>query len=66
LKREGSSHRDKETASATNRLVDNTTFSKYSLKAFIPAFRVLRIGVIQDVPEEIDMESIHRHIVIAP
>ncbi|KYN12367.1 hypothetical protein ALC57_15482 [Trachymyrmex cornetzi] len=50
------------TALAANRLVDNSTFSKYNLKTFIPAFRVLRVRVIQDVLTEIDLESVLRHI----
>lgn len=50
------------TALVANRLVDNLIFSKHNLKAFIPAFRVLRVGVIQDVPIEIDLENVFKHI----
>ncbi|XP_018367604.1 PREDICTED: dentin sialophosphoprotein-like [Trachymyrmex cornetzi] len=51
-----------KSATAANRLVDNPTFSKHNLKAFIPAFRVIREGVIQDEPVELELEYIHRHI----
>ncbi|KYM84356.1 hypothetical protein ALC53_05449 [Atta colombica] len=51
-----------KTASAANRLVDDPTFSKHNLKAFIPAFRVLRVGVIQDIPLEIDMENLYQSL----
>ncbi|KYN10140.1 hypothetical protein ALC57_17735, partial [Trachymyrmex cornetzi] len=51
-----------KSATAANRLVDNPTFSKHNLKAFIPAFRVIREGVIQDVPVELALEYIHTHI----
>ncbi|KYQ60094.1 hypothetical protein ALC60_00863 [Trachymyrmex zeteki] len=43
---------------AANRLVENTIFPKHNLRAFIPAFKVLRTGVIQDVPTQIDDETL--------
>ncbi|KYN28483.1 hypothetical protein ALC57_02095 [Trachymyrmex cornetzi] len=51
-----------KSAAAANRLVDNPAFPKHNLKAFIPAFRVLREGVIQDVPTELELDYIRRHI----
>ncbi|EGI68644.1 hypothetical protein G5I_02671 [Acromyrmex echinatior] len=51
-----------KTVLAANRLIDNPIFSKHNLKAFIPVFRVLRVGVIQDVSIEIDLEAVLRHI----
>ncbi|KYN19743.1 hypothetical protein ALC57_07896 [Trachymyrmex cornetzi] len=47
-----------KTATAANRLVENSIFPKHNLRAFIPAFKVLRTGVIQDVPQEIGLESL--------
>ncbi|KYN17408.1 hypothetical protein ALC57_10309 [Trachymyrmex cornetzi] len=43
---------------AANGLVTNNIFQKHNLRAFIPAFKVLRVGVIQDVPTQIDDESL--------
>ncbi|KYN16963.1 hypothetical protein ALC57_10786 [Trachymyrmex cornetzi] len=51
-----------KSATAANRLVDNPAFTKHNLKAFIPAFRVLREGVIQDVPTELELDYIRRNI----
>ncbi|KYN13609.1 hypothetical protein ALC57_14200 [Trachymyrmex cornetzi] len=51
-----------KSATAANRLVDNPAFTKPNLKAFIPAFRVLREGVIQDVPTELQLDYIRRNI----
>jgi len=36
-----------KTAMGVNRLVENSTFAKYNLRAF----KVLRTGIIQDVPQ---------------
>ncbi|KYN01806.1 hypothetical protein ALC62_07394, partial [Cyphomyrmex costatus] len=46
------------TATGANRLVENSIFAKHNLKAFIPAFKVLRTGLIQDVPQQFDLDTI--------
>jgi len=35
---------------AVNRLVDNKFLSTHKLKAFVPSHRILRTGIVQDVP----------------
>ena len=53
-----------KTASVANRLVEITIFPKYNIISvfhlciFIPAFMVLRTDVIQDVPQQIDLETL--------
>ncbi|KYQ46994.1 hypothetical protein ALC60_14007 [Trachymyrmex zeteki] len=51
-----------KSATAANKLVENNIFPKHNLRAFIPAFKVLRTGVIQDVPQEIDLETLKESI----
>ncbi|KYQ52361.1 hypothetical protein ALC60_08524 [Trachymyrmex zeteki] len=51
-----------KTPSAANKLVENPIFPKHNLRAFIPAFKVLRTGVIQDVPQQIDIDSLRSHL----
>jgi len=38
------------TYEAANRLVFNSLFSSYNLKAFIPSHHVLRLGIVRNVP----------------
>ncbi|KYM94553.1 hypothetical protein ALC62_14810 [Cyphomyrmex costatus] len=49
-------------AITANRITENPTFAQHNLRAFIPAYKVLRIGVIQDVPVEIDLETLRSNI----
>ncbi|XP_018397608.1 PREDICTED: uncharacterized protein LOC108775675 [Cyphomyrmex costatus] len=51
-----------KSASAANRLVENQAFPQNDLKAFIPAYKVLRTGIIQDVPQQIDIDNIKEDI----
>jgi len=41
-------------AMGLNCLVENFTFAKHNLRAFIPAFKVFRTGIIQDVPQQLE------------
>lgn len=43
---------------AANRLVSNIELSKHKLKAFIPSYRTLRTGIIKDIPQNIEIESL--------
>ncbi|KAG5336735.1 RTJK polymerase, partial [Acromyrmex heyeri] len=45
-------------ASAANNLVQNNVLAKHNLKAFIPLHRIMRIGIIKDVPQEIDVNTV--------
>ncbi|KYM95817.1 hypothetical protein ALC62_13526 [Cyphomyrmex costatus] len=47
---------------AANNLVTNNSLAKHNLKAFIPLHRVLRTGIIKDVPQEIDVEKIQESL----
>ncbi|XP_011685485.1 PREDICTED: uncharacterized protein LOC105448537 [Wasmannia auropunctata] len=46
------------TAAAANRLASNPDLANYNLKAVIPNYRVLRTGIIRDIPQEFDVEEI--------
>jgi len=41
-------------ASTANKLIDNPILEKKNLKAFIPAYRTLKIGIIKDVSQLIN------------
>jgi len=45
-----------------NRLVDDKSLSSYNLKAFIPAYRVLRCGIVRDVPQDITADVLKESI----
>ncbi|KYN22472.1 hypothetical protein ALC57_05123 [Trachymyrmex cornetzi] len=49
-------------ANAANKITENPAFSQHNLRAFIPAYKVLRTGVIQDVPIKIDLETLRSSI----
>jgi len=46
-----------KTATGANRLVENSTFAKHNLRAFIPAFKVFKTGIIQDVPQQLELDT---------
>ncbi|KYN07217.1 hypothetical protein ALC62_01817 [Cyphomyrmex costatus] len=54
---------DLKTASAANNLVKCSLLQNHNLKAYIPTYRTLRIGVIRDVSIDIDDEMAKRHLV---
>ncbi|KYM97368.1 hypothetical protein ALC62_11973 [Cyphomyrmex costatus] len=43
---------------AANNLVNNNALAKHNLKAFIPLHRVMRTGIIKDVPQEVDVKAV--------
>ncbi|KYN04632.1 hypothetical protein ALC62_04504, partial [Cyphomyrmex costatus] len=49
-------------AAGANRLIENQIFPQNDLRAFIPAYKVLRTGIIQDVPQQIDLDTIKEGI----
>jgi len=49
-------------ASAANKLINNPILEKENLKAFIPAYRTLRIGIIKDMPQHIDNDGIQEYL----
>jgi len=49
-------------ANTANRIMKNPIFAQHNLRAFIPAYKVLRTEVIQDVLVEIDIEIIRSNI----
>jgi len=46
------------TLDSANRLISNEQLSVYKLKAFIPLHRVLRTGIIRDVPQDVTLEML--------
>ncbi|EGI58026.1 hypothetical protein G5I_13900 [Acromyrmex echinatior] len=44
--------------SAANNLVQNNVLAKHNLKAFISLHRIMRTGIIKDVPQEIDVDTV--------
>jgi len=49
-------------ANTANRIMENPIFAQHNLRAFIPAYKVLRTEVIQDILVEIDIEIIRSNI----
>ncbi|KYN06615.1 hypothetical protein ALC62_02433 [Cyphomyrmex costatus] len=49
-------------ALAANRLVSNSAFAKYNIRVFIPAFKVLRTGIVRDVDQSLSIECIKNNI----
>ncbi|KYN08458.1 hypothetical protein ALC62_00567 [Cyphomyrmex costatus] len=49
-------------ALAANRLVINSAFAKYNIRVFIPAFKVLRTGIVRDVDQSLTIECIKDNI----
>lgn len=49
-----------KTAKAANNLVSSDLLDSNNLKAFIPAYRTLRTGIVKDVPSSISVEAIHK------
>jgi len=45
---------------AANRLVTNEQLLIHKLKAFIPTHRVLRTGIIRDVPQDFSIETLRK------
>jgi len=43
---------------ATNKLVSRDQMSVYKLRAFIPTHRVLRTGIVRDVPQDFSLEAL--------
>jgi len=43
---------------AANRLISNDQLSAHKLKAFIPAYRVLRTGIVRDVPQDFSLDKL--------
>jgi len=50
------------TYEAANRLVSNNSLSSHNLQAFIPSYKVLRAGIIRDVPQDVSVELIRESI----
>jgi len=50
------------TYEAANRLVENKSLKDCNLKAFIPIHRILRIGIIKDVPQDFSTDMIRESI----
>lgn len=51
-----------KTAEAANKLVDTQPLAPKNLKIFIPAFKVMRVSIIRNVPQDLDINSIKDHI----
>lgn len=49
-----------KSAKAANNLVSSDLLDSNNLKAFIPAYRTLRTGIVKDVPPSISVEAIHK------
>ncbi|XP_071644470.1 uncharacterized protein [Temnothorax longispinosus] len=47
---------------AANNLVNNPILKAHNLKAYIPSFKVQRIGIIKDVPKEFATDSLAEYI----
>jgi len=45
-----------------NRLVNNKSLTASNLKAFIPSYRVLRTGVVRDIPQDVSLETLKESI----
>lgn len=49
-----------KTASAANNLINSPLLASHKLRAFIPSYRVLRTGVIKDIPSSFDENYLNR------
>jgi len=43
---------------SANRLVNNHSLTASNLRAFIPSYRVLRTGVVRDIPQDVSIETL--------
>jgi len=43
---------------SANRLVNNHSLTASDLKAFIPPYRVLRTGIVRDIPQDVSLETL--------
>jgi len=50
------------TYEAANRLVSNNSLTSHNLRAFIPSYKVLRTGIIRDVPQDLTIELFRESI----
>jgi len=50
------------TYEAANRLATNSSLASYNLRAFIPSYKVLRTGIMRDVPQDLSIEFIKESI----
>jgi len=50
------------TYEVANRLVDNKSLPSLNLKAFIPSYRVLRCGIVRDVPQDVPIDILKESI----
>ncbi|RLU22506.1 hypothetical protein DMN91_004784 [Ooceraea biroi] len=53
---------DFRTFSAANSVINHPELTKLKLKAYIPEFKVLRSGIIKDVPQSLDMATMIKHM----
>jgi len=51
------------TYEAANRLVENKSLADRKIKAFIPLHRILRTGIIRDVPQDFSVDMIRESII---
>jgi len=47
---------------AANQLVSNNSLSSHNLKTFIPTYKVLRAGIVRDVPQDLSVELLRESI----
>jgi len=47
---------------AANKMILNTTLVDHNLKAFIPLHRILRTGIIRDIPQDFTLEALKEEI----
>jgi len=50
------------TYKVANRLVSNGSLSSHNLSAVIPSYKVLRTGIVKDVPQDISIELLRETI----
>jgi len=43
---------------SANRLVNNHSLTASNLKAFIPSYRILRTGIVRDIPQDVPIETL--------
>jgi len=47
---------------SANRLANNNSLTTSNLKAFIPSYRVLRSGIVRDIPQDVSLEMLKESI----
>ena len=52
-----------KSASGANKIVDNLGKINSNLKAFIPNFRVTRLGIVRNIPLDLLMEDLKEHAI---